>query len=506
MIRMMQVPLSGDFLYRKVKARSWRNPEEWARLNGVHLRPYQVEVVCAIVDSVVNKRGLTFVVVLPRQSGKNELQAHLLAWMMFRFSRKGARMVSVSPTFKPQTINSMDRVRASLDRNSVTMGNWRASSGFVYKYGQSRLQFFSADPSAKVVGATADMVLSVDEAQDVAINKFDKDFDPMTASTNATRVFWGTVWTADTLLARQMRQAKQEQERDGIKRLFIYSAEDVRKLVPEYGLHVDRVVAEKGRQHPLVKTQYFCEEIDAQASMFHPGRRALMLGDEPARETPGGAGLPYAFLLDVAGQDEASLNLDGLGNPGRDSTTLSIVAVDLSTLATLQAPTYRVVKRVAWTGLNHLDVFGQIKAMADLWRPMYLAVDATGVGEGMWALLDKSYPGKVLPVKFSQQVKSEIGWKFLAIIETGRFRDCCSTAEVDEQYLKCQSEILPGPAKTLRWGVKDGTRGAEGRLVHDDFVLADALCAVLDDLKWLISSETVMIHPVDPLKAMDRNF
>ncbi len=109
-------------------------------------------------------------------------------------------------------------------------------------------------------------------------------------------------------------------------------------------------------------------------------------------------------------------------NEGRDSTTLSVVQIDLSTLETLQAPTYRVVLRKAWQGQNHLTVFGQPKSLAETWRPQHFVVDATGVGEGLWAMLDKVYRTRVIPVKFTQQEKSEIGWRFLSIIETGRFQ------------------------------------------------------------------------------------
>ncbi len=91
-----------------------RSPVMWAAASGVTLRPYQARIANAVKDSVINHRGLTFVVILPRQSGKNELQAHLFSWLLFRYSRRGGSIVSVSPTFKPQTLNSMDRVRRSL--------------------------------------------------------------------------------------------------------------------------------------------------------------------------------------------------------------------------------------------------------------------------------------------------------------------------------------------------------------------------------------------------------
>ena len=195
---------SSKSIKKVIRASMWKGPTGWARKTGVSLRPYQEEIADAIVRSVVRHEGRTFVVMLPRQSGKNELQTHLFGWLMFRFGRLGGRIVSVSPTFKPQTINAMDKVRTNLERSAMTRGQWSGSGGFVLKYKAARAQFFSADPSAKVVGATADLLLSVDEAQEVDIAKFDKDFDPMTASTNATRVMWGTAWTKTTLLHREL--------------------------------------------------------------------------------------------------------------------------------------------------------------------------------------------------------------------------------------------------------------------------------------------------------------
>ena len=228
----------------------------------------------------------------------------------------------------------------------------------------------------------------------------------------------------------------------------------------------------------------------------------------------------YAFLIDVAGMDENRLNPSqsllnsSLGNPGRDSTTLTILEVDLSTLETLQSPTYRVVARHAWTGENHLSVFGKLKNLADGWSPLHIVIDATGVGEGLWAMLDRAFPSRVVPVKFTSQEKSEIGWRFLSIIETGRFIDPLTAAGRDslsntvrEQYTRCICEILPGPSRTLRWGVPNGVRGPQGELVHDDFILADALTAKLDQLEWSLHFATQMIpNPIDVLAEMSRNF
>ena len=517
-------PLPPSPLALRVRQTIRRDPIGWASSCGINLRPYQRLIALAIKESILHNLGLTFVVILPRQSGKNELQTHLFSWLLFRASRIGRRIVSVSPTFKPQTTNNMDRVSRSLDACVGSRGRWHTSKGYMYSFGNACLQFFSGEAHAKVVGATADLLLSVDEAQEVDPAKFDKDFDPMTASTNATRVFWGTAWTSGTLLERQRRLALQAQQQDGIQRVFFFTADDVRRLVPSYGVHVDRVIAERGRNHPLVRTQYFCETIDAQSGMFNPARLAPG-NDSPLNpkdivpcflrdlgEMPEGQRGPIAFLLDVAGMDEskaglaASLLREGLGNPGRDSTTLTIVGIDLSTLETLRYPAYRVLARHSWTGENHLAVFGRIKNLEEQWSPQHIVIDATGVGEGLWSLLDHTFPTRVIPVKFTSQEKSEIGWRFLSIIETGRFIDPAPTDEVRLQYSRCISEILPGPGKHLRWGVPDGSRGPDGALIHDDYILADSLTAVLDRLDWNVQTEIVSSEGFDPLKPNDRSY
>jgi hypothetical protein len=453
----------------------------------------------------------------------------------------GGRIVSVSPTYKPQTLDNMERVASSLDACCGSRHLWRSAVGYKFKLGKACLQFFSGDKRARVVGATANLLLSVDEAQLIDPAKFDKDFDPMSASMNCTRVFWGTAWIADTLLERQRRFALRLQEQDGIQRVFFYTADDVRLVNKRYGQHVDRVISERGRNHPLVRTQYFCETIDAQSGMFTPARIALMFPShfesnsassppkclafggtpEPVAQLTGiGRGAvnetqesstPIAFLIDVAGMDESKTSLatsladEGLGNPGRDSTTLTIVAVDLSTLETLRHPTYRVLARHSWTGQNHLAVFGQIKNLAEQYSPQQIVIDATGVGEGLWSLLDRFFPTRVTPVKFTAQEKSEIGWGFLSIIETGRFIDPAPSDEVRLQYSFCNSDILPGPMKTLRWGVPDGTRGPDGELIHDDFVLADSLVARLDRMTWSTGTPPVYIEGFDPLDRVDSN-
>lgn len=478
-----------------------------SRAGGIKMRPYQLEPAKAILRSIKEKRGDTIVLIISRQAGKDELLANLLSYLITLFAHREVGIVVANPTYKPQTINAIMRLENRLGANLLTKSQWKKRSDYMRMIGSATISFLSGDQSANVVGAVASLLLVINEAQDISPAKYDKDFAPMVASTNATRLIVGTTWTSRTLLAREEDAARQAEKVDGIKRVFIYDAKDVTKVVPAYGQFVNSEISKLGREHPLVKTQYFCERIDAQAGMFNTGRRALMQGDQPAQEKPQ-PNQVYAFLVDVAGQDEASMNLDEVGarNPGRDQLTLDIVSVDLSELETLQAPIYRVVKRMAWTGENHISIFGKINTMWSVWRPQLMVIDATGVGEGLWAMFDKSHPARVVPVKVTQQVKSEIGYGFLAIINTGRFRDCCPSPEVDKQYEACTSEILIGPLHTMRWSVPDGTRDNNGLLIHDDHIFTDALTAILDKLAWMVTSDTLMTEARDVLIDMDRNF
>ena len=195
-------------------------------------------------------------------------------------------MVKVSPTWKPQTLNAMRRLERVLGSNLVARHLWTKESGYIYRCGKARIYFFSGQPRSNIVGATANVLLEVDEAQDILPAKFDKDIAPMAASTNATRVFWGTAWTSRTLLARELRAARKAEGKDGIRRVFVLTADDVQLEVPAYGDFVAGQIARLGRNHPMIKTQYFSEEIDAEGGLFPPARAALMHGSHSPRFAP----------------------------------------------------------------------------------------------------------------------------------------------------------------------------------------------------------------------------
>jgi len=190
------------------------------------LRPYQLEAAHAILDSMLHGRGRAFVVTMSRQAGKNELSAQLEAYLLNLYQRRGGQIVKASPTFQPQTINSLLRLQDRLN-NPWNRNDWKKRQGHIIELHNARALFFSALPHASVVGAAADLLLEADEAQDIAPDKWSKDFAPMAASTHATRVLYGTAWTSHTLLATTIRALRMQEAADGHRRVFAYAADEV---------------------------------------------------------------------------------------------------------------------------------------------------------------------------------------------------------------------------------------------------------------------------------------
>jgi hypothetical protein len=341
------------------------------------------------------------------------------------------------------------------------------------------------------------LLLACNEAQDVLPSRWDAVFDPMGASANATQVFSGTVWTSRTLLARQMAYLSEMERKDGIKRVFKVGWEEVAHYVPQYGEQVRARIAQFGRDHPFIRTEYFLEEMDDEARLFPPARRSQMRGDHPRQR----AAMPskaYALLLDVAGADERTVDsgpwtvdetvmhdLPYTVHGRRDATALTVVEVDLAGLddPLVMRPRYRVVDRRLWVGTPHPQLYAAVADLArNVWAARHVVVDATGVGAGLAGFLGQALPGKVLPFVFGAQSKSQLGWDFLALVEGGRYKEYAEDGESDTglfwaQVEACTSQVGDGLNRPLRWGVEDpGT--------HDDLLISAAMCALLDRVDW----------------------
>jgi hypothetical protein len=146
-------------------------------------------------------------------------------------------------------------------------------------------------------------------------------------------------------------------------------------------------------------------------------------------------------------------------------------------------PSYRVVQRYVWTGVKHPALYGRLVGLAkETWRARWVVVDATGIGAAVASFLEKALPRKVIPFVFSSFSKSELGWNFCGIIDSGRFKDYADDGASDtawwwRQVAAVEYEVRPGPGQLLRWSVPDPA-------LHDDLVMSAALVAALDEQDW----------------------
>ena len=264
------------------------------------LRPYQGAILRAVRESVVRRRGLTMTVEIARQGGKNEISAQLGIWLLAYFSGKGGRMVKAAPTFNPQALVSLRRLQDRLDDGGFA-GKWRLEGGNIVRLDRAQQTFLSAEPTSNVVGATADVLLELDEAQDVDRDKFLKEFRPMGATGNATTVLYGTPWDGGSLLETMSEENRELERKDGVRRDFRFDWEAVAACSPLYGRYVESERERLGEEHPLFRTQYRLLPIAPGEGMFNRSQLALLRGGHARLRGPL-PGRVYVAGVDVAGE------------------------------------------------------------------------------------------------------------------------------------------------------------------------------------------------------------
>jgi len=442
-------------------------------MNSINkLRPYQREVALAILSSVFGRKGLTFSVEMARQGGKNELSAQLELLLLTLYMAEPQNLVKCSPTFKPQTVISMTRLKDRLNDAGFN-GIWVAELGYIIKLGNARAIFLSADESANVVGNTAHVLLEIDESQDVSKEKYTKEFKPMGAATNVTTVHYGTTWDDSTLL-EEVKQTNLELERkDGIRRHFGYDWQEVAKYNRDYLAYVEAERERLGENHPLFLTQYRLLPIHGGGGYLSPQQRAQLNGEHPRRHQPE-LGRTYVAGIDLAGEAEAEEGayLRAV-KPRQDSTVVTIGELDFSVGDDVQnQPGLKVVEHYWWTGRKHAELYPQlIDILKNVWHCRKVAVDATGIGQPVSSFLRRALGSRVSPFTFTQRSKSELGFNLLAAINSGRLKMYSGDGSEEEQEFWVEMERARSqyrPSQTMNFYV-DPAQG------HDDFLMSLAL-------------------------------
>jgi hypothetical protein len=428
------------------------------------LRPYQLEAARAILDSVLHGRGLTFSVEIARQGGKNELSARLELLLLLRNAANPVTAVKAAPTLQPQALISRRRLWGLIQRLGLD-GMCALEGPNAVRVGKASQVFLSAEPTSNIVGHTAGLLLEVDEAQDVDLDKFDKELRPMAASTGATTVFYGTAWDDASLLERA-RQAHIEAERaDGIRRHFEFGWEQVAACNPAYGRYVRQEQARLGAEHPMFLTQYCLRPVPGQGRLLNAQQLSVLHGSHERLDAPR-AGESYVAGLDLAGGAEAG------SERAHDQSVLTIGRI-VEGQGPLESA-IEAVRHYAWQGAPHDVLHGAlVSLLRDTWRVARVCVDATGLGETLATYLGRQLgESRVQRRKLSAESKSSLGFDLLSAVNSGRLRLYAGDAP---ELRQCYHELAACRAayranKTMNFYV-------DGRDGHDDYVISLALLA-----------------------------
>lgn len=416
------------------------------------LRDYQVVVLRNLLLGVARCRGETFTVMFPRQAGKNETAAVLVAALLRMHAAEGGTIVVCAPTAVPQARISLQRARAALattDRLFPEAGHARTTPAGL-AVGRAEAIFLGASPRAHVAGHTASIGLIADEAQDINADWFNRQFRPMAASTGAPTVMFGTAWDGHSLLETAAARNRQRPLCHGVPLHQQVRWEDVAATVPAYGDYVRSERARLGAHHPLFLSQYELVASDGAGRLLTGAQLAALEGTHARLRGPQ-PGDRYVAGLDFGGE-------------GRDADATVL------TVARVRDETAELVDVVAWRGAPYASVLADVRGLARAWGFERVSADATGMGAPLVAQLHEDLGEVVEGVVFTAASKSELGYALIAAAETRRlqlFVDDGSTeaACLRRELRECRARFASGGR--LQWG---------NDAAHDDFVASLALC------------------------------
>lgn len=423
------------------------------------LREYQRRVARALVYGVVNRSAPLFTVVFPRQAGKNEVSAAVVAALLRVYADVGGSIIVCAPTLTPQAAISLERTR----RAAAMIGRLYAPELRVtteanrLAIGRATATFLSASPEAHVAGHTASIALIADEAQDIDAEWFDRQFRPMAASTAAPTIMFGTPWDGHTLLERSVAASRAFDARvaatadEAPPCHHEVGWREVAGIIPAYGDYVRAERERLGANHPLFLTQYELRTIEGGGRLLSDAQLTGIEGGHVRLRTPR-PGERYVAGLDFAGE-----------GPNADATVL--------TIARVHDGSCQVVGHVAWQSQPFGMLVEELRVLLARWHPVRVVADATGMGAPLCAQL-APVPGDALEAfTFTAASKSELGYALIAAAGSGRlalYADDGSreSAACRAQLRACRSRHVPGGQ--VRWEAPPG--------MHDDYVASLALC------------------------------
>lgn len=404
------------------------------------LRAYQARVLRGLVRAIASGPAAPLTVMMPRQSGKNEIAAALVAYLLRTHALAGGTVVVCAPTLDPQARISAERLRAALAATDalVPPAGRSRSRGDAVTVGRARAVLLSANPQASVAGHTASIALIADEAQDIDEDWFNRQFRPMAASTGAPTILFGTAWNGRTLLERaaEANRARDAATPLGPRCHHQAGWREVAAVLPAYGAYVEAERERLGASHPLFLSQYELVPGEVAGRLVPRDLLAAIEGGHDPLAAPE-PGERYVAGLDFGGEGADA-----------DATVLTIARLEAAGGGGL--PGCAVVAQREWRGQPYSRVLDDIRALDGVCRFDRLSADATGLGAPLVAQLRPQVGARLDEVVFTATSKSALGYALLAAARTGRL--ALPRDDGSPEAARCRAELAawPGIARAGR--------------------------------------------------------
>ncbi|HSP31902.1 MAG TPA: hypothetical protein VLO13_07845, partial [Halomonas sp.] len=474
--------------------------EAWRLLRKNDPFDYQIEIADAIIYSALNGLGWYFVIMVTRQAGKNEISAFIQQYILLygHLFKKPVSGVKFAPVIKPQVIASMQRLEGAHTDDSgglagsvLSKGRWTKSEGYNYHMGPKRdtnkWAFLSINPTADVASQTALTLLEGDEAQDIDVNKWERDAQPMGSWNNATTVLYGVAWTKESFIYKGMQQALSMEERLevelGYRPKLVFKVDAYRVIASgnlNYKKAFENQIARLGKDHIAIQTQYLLNFVDSIGKFFNTEQLARIYANTFRMRVGPAPGAVYIWALDAAGQEEIPTTTDevSIGQHKRDAVSL-IIGELLTDGSVIPVCLYQ------WVGQAHSKMRELIPKILKHWGTIGGTADATGIGEPLaYHLVEKLPRQEVEAYKFKgsgDESKSKLGYLAYEYAKNDMVKVPRRPTDDQDQgelwdELRWQLENLIREAKKeqkINWYVPQNAKPRKpGHVPHDDLATA----------------------------------
>ncbi len=122
---------------------------------------------------------------------------------------------------------------------------------------------------------------------------------------------------------------------------------------------------------------------------------------------------------------------------------------------------FRVLEKHQWKGMDFQAQSAAIKAMTQRYNVMYIGIDVTGIGEGVYQLVKQFFPA-VRPFQYNPVVKSRLVMKAYDVISKGRLEFDAGWTDLAHSFMSIRKTLTAsGRAPTYEASRSDETSHAD---------------------------------------------